>query len=70
MRKRVALAHSLINEPSIMMMDEPFSARDVQPRSIMSNELLGLWEQSRPSVIFVTHHLNTGPGEQPLLLAR
>jgi NitT/TauT family transport system ATP-binding protein len=57
MRKRVALAQSLINEPDILMMDEPFSALDVQTRSIMSNELLGLWEQSRPSVIFVTHDL-------------
>jgi NitT/TauT family transport system ATP-binding protein len=57
MRKRVALAQSLINEPAILLMDEPFSALDVQTRSIMSNELLGLWEQSRPSVIFVTHDL-------------
>jgi NitT/TauT family transport system ATP-binding protein len=57
MRKRVALAQSLINEPAILMMDEPFSALDVQTRSIMSNELLALWEQSRPSVIFVTHDL-------------
>ena len=57
MRKRVALAQSLINEPAILLMDEPFSALDVQTRSIMSNELLGLWEQSRPSVVFVTHDL-------------
>jgi NitT/TauT family transport system ATP-binding protein len=57
MRKRVALAQSLINEPDILMMDEPFSALDVQTRSIMSNELLALWEQSRPSVVFVTHDL-------------
>jgi NitT/TauT family transport system ATP-binding protein len=57
MRKRVSLAQSLINEPSILMMDEPFSALDVQTRSIMSNELLTLWEQTRPSVIFVTHDL-------------
>src|SRR4051812_22759793 len=57
MRKRVALAQSLINEPDILMMDEPFSALDVQTRAIMSNELLMLWEQSRPSVLFVTHDL-------------
>jgi sulfonate transport system ATP-binding protein len=57
MRKRVSLAQSLINEPGVLMMDEPFSALDVQTRSIMSNELLALWEQSRPSVIFVTHDL-------------
>jgi NitT/TauT family transport system ATP-binding protein len=57
MRKRVALAQSLINEPRILLMDEPFSALDVQTRAIMSGELLGLWEQTRPSVVFVTHDL-------------
>jgi NitT/TauT family transport system ATP-binding protein len=57
MRKRVSLAAALINEPSMLLMDEPFSALDVQTRAIMSNELLGLWERRRPSVIFVTHDL-------------
>jgi NitT/TauT family transport system ATP-binding protein len=57
MRKRVALAQSLINEPRVLLMDEPFSALDVQTRAIMSGELLGLWEQTRPAVIFVTHDL-------------
>jgi len=57
MRKRVALAQSLINEPRILLMDEPFSALDVQTRAIMSNELLTLWEQTRPAVVFVTHDL-------------
>jgi ABC-type nitrate/sulfonate/bicarbonate transport system, ATPase component len=57
MRKRVALAQSLINEPRILLMDEPFSALDVQTRSIMSNELLQLWDITRPAVVFVTHDL-------------
>ncbi|MDR3473113.1 MAG: ABC transporter ATP-binding protein [Devosia sp.] len=57
MRKRVSLAAALINEPSMLLMDEPFSALDVQTRAIMSNELLSLWEKSRPSVMFVTHDL-------------
>ncbi len=57
MRKRVSLAAALINEPSILLMDEPFGALDVQTKAIMSNELLGLWEQTTPSVIFVTHDL-------------
>jgi NitT/TauT family transport system ATP-binding protein len=57
MRKRVALAQSLINEPAILLMDEPFSALDVQTRAIMSNELLQLWDLTRPAVVFVTHDL-------------
>jgi NitT/TauT family transport system ATP-binding protein len=57
MRKRVALAQSLINEPRILLMDEPFGALDVQTRAIMSNELLQLWDLTRPSVVFVTHDL-------------
>jgi NitT/TauT family transport system ATP-binding protein len=57
MRKRVGLAAALINEPRILLMDEPFGALDVQTKAIMSNELLGLWEQTRPSVLFITHDL-------------
>ncbi|MET8137220.1 ABC transporter ATP-binding protein [Streptomyces sp. NPDC005251] len=58
MRKRVAMAAALINEPRILIMDEPFGALDVQTKAIMSTELLGLWEQIRPSVIFITHDLD------------
>ena len=57
MRKRVALAQSLINGPHILLMDEPFSALDVQTRSLMENELLALWSASSASVVFVTHDL-------------
>jgi len=62
MKKRVALAAALINEPTILLMDEPFSALDVQTRAIMSNELLRLWERQRPSVIFVTHDIEEAIG--------
>jgi NitT/TauT family transport system ATP-binding protein len=51
------MAAALINEPSILLMDEPFGALDVQTKAIMSNELLGLWEESKPSVMFITHDL-------------
>jgi NitT/TauT family transport system ATP-binding protein len=57
MRKRVGMAAALINEPSILLMDEPFWALDVQTKAIMSNELLGLWEELKPSVLFITHDL-------------
>ncbi|MEO9151213.1 MAG: ABC transporter ATP-binding protein [Lapillicoccus sp.] len=57
MRKRVALAQTLINQPRVLLMDEPFSALDVQTRAIMSTELLHLWDETKPAVIFVTHDL-------------
>ncbi len=57
MRKRVALAQTLVNEPSILLMDEPFSALDVQTKALMQQELLRLWSGSNASVIFVTHDL-------------
>ena len=58
MRKRVAMAAALINAPRILLMDEPFGALDVQTKAIMQTELLGLWEQTRPSVLFITHDLD------------
>ncbi|WP_067503353.1 ABC transporter ATP-binding protein [Actinoplanes sp. TFC3] len=57
MRKRVALAQTLVNEPRIMLMDEPFSALDVQTRALMQDELLRLWQGTGAAVIFVTHDL-------------
>ncbi|HZS79144.1 MAG TPA: ABC transporter ATP-binding protein [Ktedonobacteraceae bacterium] len=57
MRKRVALAQTFINEPQILLMDEPFSALDVQTRNLMGGELLQLWSTSSASVVFVTHDL-------------
>jgi NitT/TauT family transport system ATP-binding protein len=57
MRKRVAVAQSWIVDPRILLMDEPFGALDVQTRQNMENELLGLWQESRKTVLFVTHDL-------------
>ena len=57
MRKRVSLAQSLITSPEILLMDEPFSALDVQTRALMEDELLDLWSATAASVVFVTHDL-------------
>ncbi len=57
MRKRVSLAQTLILNPEILLMDEPFSALDVQTRQLMENELLELWSSNRKSVVFITHDL-------------
>ncbi len=57
MKKRVALAQVLALDPKILLMDEPFSALDVQTRHLMENELLSLWSTMQKSVIFITHDL-------------
>src|SRR5258705_2298118 len=57
MRKRVPLAQMLILDPKILLMDEPFSALDIQTRQLMENELLALWGADRKSVVFITHDL-------------
>jgi NitT/TauT family transport system ATP-binding protein len=79
MRKRVALAQTLILDPQIILMDEPFSALDIQTRHLMENELLELWSANRKSVVFITHDLeeaislsdrvvvlSAGPESQPI----
>jgi NitT/TauT family transport system ATP-binding protein len=57
MKKRVALAQMLILDPKLLLMDEPFSALDIQTRQLMENELLELWSADRKSVVFITHDL-------------
>ena len=57
MRKRASLAQMLILDPQVLLMDEPFSALDIQTRQLMENELLELWSANRKSVIFITHDL-------------
>jgi NitT/TauT family transport system ATP-binding protein len=57
MRKRVALAMTMVYEPEIILMDEPFGALDVQTRNLMENDLLEIWAQLRRTVVFVTHDL-------------
>jgi len=58
MRKRVALAQTLILDPDIILMDEPFSALDIQTRQLMENELLDLWSAKKKAVLFITHDLD------------
>ena len=64
MKQRVALARSLVMEPAILLMDEPFAAVDAQTRSALQQELLGLWERTETTVLFVTHSV-----EEALLLS-
>ena len=79
MRKRTALAQVLALDPDIILMDEPFSALDIQTRQLMENELLQLWQEKKKAVLFITHDLDeaiamsdrvvvmsAGPGSRPI----
>jgi NitT/TauT family transport system ATP-binding protein len=57
MRKRVALARTLIYEPETILMDEPFGALDAQLKLILQDQLLRIWERLKQTVMFVTHDL-------------
>ena len=58
MRKRTALAQVLALDPDIILMDEPFSALDIQTRQLMENEGLALWAAKKKAVLFITHDLD------------
>ena len=58
MRKRTSLAQTLALDPDIILMDEPFSALDVQTRQLMENEVLALWAAKKKAVLFITHDLD------------
>ncbi len=57
MRKRAALVRTLIYDPDVILMDEPFGPLDAQTRVILQDELLKLWEGSGKTIVFVTHDL-------------
>lgn len=58
MQQRVGLARVLVNQPRVMLMDEPFAALDAQSRLLMQELLLHIWQEIRTTVIFVTHDVD------------
>jgi NitT/TauT family transport system ATP-binding protein len=57
MRKRVALARTLVYDPPVILLDEPFGALDAQTRARLHDDLLGLWSAKRKTIAFVTHDI-------------
>jgi NitT/TauT family transport system ATP-binding protein len=58
MRQRIALARAFVNNPSILLMDEPFGSLDAQTRLILQDELLKIWKDQQKTVVFVTHDID------------
>jgi NitT/TauT family transport system ATP-binding protein len=58
MKQRVSLARAFVNDPEILLMDEPFAALDAQTKLILQEELLRIWETHRKTVLFITHAID------------
>jgi NitT/TauT family transport system ATP-binding protein len=72
MKQRVSLARAFVNDPEILLMDEPFAALDAQTKLILQEELLRIWKEFKKSVIYVTHDIEEAIllGDRVIVLTR
>jgi NitT/TauT family transport system ATP-binding protein len=64
MKQRVNLARAIANDPEILLMDEPFASLDAQTKYLLSEELVGIWEKTKKTVVYITHSI-----EEAILLS-
>ena len=58
MKQRVAIARALVNNPKILLMDEPFGSVDAQSRNLLQSQLLEIWNETGKTILFVGHHID------------
>jgi NitT/TauT family transport system ATP-binding protein len=69
MKQRIQIARALVNEPKMLLMDEPFGALDAQTRNIMQRELRKIWQATQTTIVFITHDVDEALRDADVVMA-